>query len=63
MKLSMFSLNTEILLEFLRLGKVFEKVRLCLNKGNNAHSSCIIWCIGILYWYIGILVWCMIRIF
>ena len=50
-------LKTEILLELLRLGsklfhsiiadgkkRIFEKVMLCLNKGNIAHSSCNIWC-------------------
>ena len=53
MKLSIFSLKTEILLEFVRLGSqffhstiadgkkiIFEKVLLCLIKGNIAHSSC-----------------------
>ena len=54
MKLSIFSLKTETLLEFLRLGsklfhlkiadETFEKVVLCFNKGNIAHSSCSIWC-------------------
>ena len=57
MKLSIFSLKTQILLEFLRLrsksfhsiivdGKkrIFEKVMLCLNKGNIALSCCSIWC-------------------
>ena len=57
MKLSIFSLKTEILLEFLRLGsklfhsiiadgkkEFFEKVMLCLSKGNIVHSSCCIWC-------------------
>ena len=55
MKLSNFSLKTEILLEFLILGVIpfgnsrwkkrsFEKVMLCLNKGNIAQSSCSIWC-------------------
>ena len=53
MKLSIFSLKTEILLEFVRLWSQFfhstiadgktiisEKVLLCLIKGNIAHSSC-----------------------
>ena len=57
LKLSIFSLKTEILLQFLRLGSklfhsiiadrkkaVFQKIVLCLNKGNIAHSSCRIWC-------------------
>ena len=56
MKFSIFSLKTEILLEFLRLGsklfhsiiaegkkRIFEKVMLCLNKGNIALSSGSIW--------------------
>ena len=51
-ELSIFSLKTEMLLEFLRLGSklfhsikadgkkiIFEKVMLCLNKGNIAFSS------------------------
>ena len=54
MKVSIFSLKTEILLVFLRLGSkfchsmiaeekkiFFEKVMLCFNL---AHSSCSIWC-------------------
>ena len=57
MKLNIFSLKAEIPLDFLRLQsnllhliiadrkkRIFEKVMLCLNKGNVAHSSCSIWC-------------------
>ena len=57
MKLSIFSLKTEILLEFLRFGsklfhsiitdrkkRILEKVMPCLNKGNIALSSDSIWC-------------------
>ena len=56
MKLSIFFLKTEILLEFLRLGSklfhsiitwkkgIIEKVILCLNKGNIAFSSGSICC-------------------
>ena len=52
MKLSILSLKTEILLEFLRLEsvipfdnsvwkkRIFEKVMLCLNNENIARSSC-----------------------
>ena len=57
MKSSIFSLKTETLLEFLRLGsklfhsvitdgkkRIFEKVILRLSKGNIALSSGSIWC-------------------
>ena len=56
MKLSIFSLKTEILLKFLRLGsklfhsiitdgkKFLKKNMLFLNNENIGHSSCKIWC-------------------
>ena len=57
MKVNVFSLKTEILLDFLRLGsklfffnnsrwkkRTFEKVMICLNKRNMALSFGSIWC-------------------